>query len=311
MIDKDGETMYAPVVLFVYNRVDHTKSVIESLSANLLAKETELYVFADAEKTEKGLEKVQEVRRYINCTDWHSNFKKVTLVQAEKNKGLAKSVITGVTDVLEKYEKVIVIEDDLILSPYFLNYMNEALEYYKADQDIWSISGYSFPMKSLKKYPHDIFYSYRGCSWGWATWLDRWKTVDWDVKDYNAMMNDDQWIARFNRGGADLANMLKLQVEGKIDSWAIRWCFAQSNQNMYTVYPKNSYLHNGGCDGSGTHSGANKDFATDISGALMKCKFEKLEIDKKISNEFGRKYEDTLKKKIRRNLKKFIIFKHK
>lgn len=296
--------MYAPVVLFVYNRLDHTMGVIESLSANLLAKETELYVFSDAAKTEKGLEKVQEVRQYINCTAWHSKFKKVTLVQAEKNKGLARSVITGVTDVLEKYEKVIVIEDDLILSPYFLNYMNEALAYYQSDEKIWSISGYSFPMRSLKRYPHDVFYTYRGCSWGWATWLDRWKTVDWDVKDYSAMMNDDKWIDRFNRGGADLANMLRLQVEGKIDSWAIRWCFAQSNQDMYTVYPKCSYLQNAGCDGSGTHSGSNRDFYTSIDEATEKCNFEKLKIEDNISKEFGRKYEDTLKKKIRRNIQK-------
>lgn len=301
--------MYAPVVLFVYNRLDHTIGVIQSLSKNLLANETDLYVFSDAAKSENGLDKVQEVRHYIENTEWHSGFKSVTIVKAEKNKGLARAVITGVSDVLEKYGKVIVIEDDLLLSPFFLNYMNEALEYYKADENIWSISGYSFPMKSLKKYPHDIFYSYRGCSWGWATWKNRWKTVDWDVKEYSSMINNPEWMNRFNRGGADMVNMLKLQVEGKIDSWAIRWCFAQSNQEMYTVYPKYSYLQNGGCDGSGTHSGSNKDFATDISKALLECKFERLGIEEKISREFGRKYEDTLKKKIRRNLKKIFSYK--
>ena len=298
--------MYAPVVLFVYNRLDHTKGVIESLAENLLAKDTELFVFSDAAKTEKGIEKVQEVREFIQCTEWHAKFKKVTLVQAEKNKGLAKSVIGGVTEVLEEYGKVIVIEDDLLLSPYFLNYMNDALEYYQDDKQIWSISGYSFPMRSLKKYPHDVFYSYRGCSWGWATWVDRWKTVDWTVKDYSAMMTDESWIRRFNRGGADLANMLRLQIEGKIDSWAIRWCFAQSNQEMYTIYPKHSYLQNGGCDGSGTHSGSNKDFYTSIDEATKECKFEKLKVEDKIAREFGRKYEDTLKKKIRRNIQKVL-----
>lgn len=296
--------MYAPVVLFVYNRLDHTKGVIESLSNNELAKDTELYVFSDAAKSEKGLEKVNEVRQYINQYEWHSNFKKVNIVQAEKNKGLAKSVISGVTDVLKQYGKVIVIEDDLVLSPYFLTYMNEALDYYRDDMQIWSISGYSFPMRSLRKYPHDVFYSYRGCSWGWATWLDRWETVDWDVEDYAAMISNREWMSRFNRGGADMANMLRLQVEGKIDSWAIRWCFAQSNQEKYTIYPKYSYLHNGGCDGTGTHSGSNRDFHTSIKEAKKQCKFERLEIEKRIAKEFGRKYEDTLKKKIRRNIQK-------
>ena len=154
--------MNAPVVLFVYNRLDHTMNVIESLSKNLLADQTDLYVFSDAAKTENGLEKVNAVREYIRKTDWRSHFKKVTVVEAETNKGLAKSIIGGVTKILEEYGKVIVVEDDLVLSPYFLQYMNDALDYYKDDQKIWSISGYSFPMKSLKNYDHDVFYSYRG-----------------------------------------------------------------------------------------------------------------------------------------------------
>lgn len=301
--------MLAPVVLFVYNRLDHTIGVIESLANNLLAKETDLYVFADAAKSEKGLEKVNAVREYINQKEWHSNFKSVKIEQAENNKGLAKSVIQGVTEIIGKYGKVIVVEDDLILSPYFLAYMNEALDFYCDDKKIWSISGYSFPMRSLKKYPHDVFYSYRGCSWGWATWKDRWETVDWLVSNYKQFINDNEWKARFDRGGVDLTNMLAMQMEGKIDSWAIRWCFAQSNQEMYTVYPKISYLENAGCDGSGTHSGSNRDFYTDMSGALAECRFKKLGIEEKIVKEFRRKYEDTLKKKIRRNLQKIFKFK--
>ena len=298
--------MYAPVVLFVYNRLDHTEGVIESLSRNLLADETDLFVFSDAAKSENGLEKVNAVREYIHQKEWQRNFKSVTIVQAEKNKGLAKSIIGGVSEIIEKHQKVIVVEDDLILSPYFLKYMNEALDYYKDNSEIWSISGYSFPMKSLKKYPHDVFYSYRGCSWGWGTWSDRWKTVDWEVRDYSQMIHDTAWVERFNRGGVDLTNMLTMQMEGKIDSWAIRWCFAQSNQEKYTVYPVISYLENAGCDGSGTHSGANHDFYTDMSKCVPECKFENLEIDDKISREFKKKYEDTLRKKIRRNLNKIF-----
>jgi len=301
--------MLAPVVLFVYNRLDHTMSVIDSLSKNFLAKDTDLYVFADAAKTEKGIEKVNVVREYISQNEWKENFKSVTIELAEKNKGLAKSVIQGVTGIIEKYGKVIVVEDDLILSPYFLDYMNDALEYYRGDAKIWSISGYSFPMKSLQRYPHDVFYSYRGCSWGWATWYDRWKNVDWNVSEYDKFICDEAWMKRFNRGGVDLTNMLKMQMEGKIDSWAIRWCFAQSNQDMYTVYPKISYLENAGCDGSGTHSGANNDFYTDMSQCVPKCRFETLKIEKKLTKEFRAKYKDTLKKKIRRNLQKFFIYK--
>ena len=257
--------MLAPIVLFVYNRLDHTQGVIETLLKNTLAKESEFYIFSDAAKTENGVEKVNEVRKFIQDNSWHTGFKKVSIVEAEKNKGLAKSIIGGVSDIIQKYGKVIVLEDDLKLSPYFLEYMNDALEYYREDEKIWSISGYSFPMKSLKRYPHDIFYSYRGCSWGWATWIDRWKTVDWQVKEYEQFIGDQKWIERFNRGGVDLTNMLKMQMDGKIDSWAIRWCFSQSNQEMYTVYPRISYLENAGCDGSGIHSSVYDEYYTDMS----------------------------------------------
>jgi hypothetical protein len=296
--------MLAPVVLFVYNRVDHTSRVLETLGKNELAKDTELYVFSDAAKSDKGLDKVNAVREYINQKEWQKNFKTVTIVQAEKNKGLAKSVIGGVSEIIEKYGKVIVVEDDLILSPYFLNYMNGALDYYKEDSKIWAISGYSFPMRSLKNYPHDVFYSYRGSSWGWATWDDRWKKVDWEVSDYAALMSSQERQKQFNRGGSDLVNMLRLQMEGKIDSWAVRWVYAQSKLDTYTVYPKHSYLGNGGCDGSGTHSGKNDDYWTDIQMSSEECKFETLEIDKKLAREFWYKYSDTLDKKIKRNLKK-------
>ncbi|MBQ8858070.1 MAG: sugar transferase [Lachnospiraceae bacterium] len=298
--------MNAPVVLFVYNRLDHTMNVIESLAGNVLAGETDLYVFSDAAKTEKGLDKVNAVREYIRRTDWRGAFRKVTVVEAEQNKGLAKSIIGGVTKILEEYGKVIVVEDDLVLSPYFLNYMNGALDYYKDVPDVWSISGYSFPMKSLKNYPHDVFYSYRGCSWGWATWLDRWVKTDWEVKDYPKLMSDKEWQKRFNRGGADLTGMLDMQMEGKINSWAIRWVFTQSNLDMYTVYPKNSYILNDGCDGSGTHVGTTNEYSTDISDGVSNCKFERLEIDQKIAREFWYKYSDTLDKKIKRNLKKIF-----
>ena len=298
--------MLAPIVLFVYNRLDHTQSVIETLSKNFLAGESELYVFSDAAKSEKGIDKVNEVRKFIHDISWHHSFKKVSIIEAEKNNGLARSVIGGVTKIIQEYGKVIVVEDDLLLSPYFLNYMNGALDYYQEDKKIWSVSGYSFPMKSLKKYSHDVFYSYRGCSWGWATWSDRWETVDWKVKEYEQFIGDQKWIERFNRGGVDLTNMLKMQMEGQIDSWAIRWCFSQSNQDMYTVYPRISYLENAGCDGSGVHSSVYDEYYTDMSQCVSKCKFETLEIDRKIAKEFQMKYKDTIKKKIRRRLQKIF-----
>lgn len=298
--------MTAPVVLFVYNRLDHTMNVIDSLKKNQLSEKTDLFVFSDAAKNEKASEAVKSVREYLRESDWKDSFRKVTIVEAEKNKGLAKSIIGGVTDVLKEYGKVIVLEDDLVLSPYFLKYMNGALDYYQNVSDVWSISGYSFPMKSLKNYPHDVFYSYRGTSWGWATWLDRWEKTDWEVKDYAKLMSDKEMQKQFNRGGNDLTGMMTAQMEGRINSWAIRWVFAQSNLNMYTIYPKNSYILNDGCDGSGTHVGNTTEYQTDIQNGISECKYEILKIDKKLAREFWYKYSDTLDKKIKRNLKKIF-----
>lgn len=296
--------MLAPVVLFVYNRLEHTKVTIDTLAKNELVKETELFVFSDAAKSENVQEKVAAVREYIRQEEWKKNFKQVTVIEAEKNKGLAKSVISGVTELINQYGKVIVIEDDLNLSPFFLNYMNGALEFYENDKEIWSISGYSFPMKNLEKYPHDIFYSYRGSSWGWATWADRWKLTDWEVSCYDQFVKDKNWQKRFNRGGGDLPGMLAAQMDRKIDSWAVRWCFEQSNRDMYTIYPKHSYLGNEGLDGSGTNCGVENSNDFMIIRDSFQCKFEKLGPDKRLIREFYLYYTDTLDKKIIRNLKK-------
>lgn len=296
--------MLAPVVLFVYNRLEHTKETIATLAKNELAKESELYVFSDAAKNENVKVKVDAVRAFVREDEWKKSFKKVTIIEASENKGLAKSIIGGVTELINEYGKVIVIEDDLILSPFFLNYMNGALDFYENDPEIWSISGYSFPMKSLKKYLHDVFYSYRGSSWGWATWADRWAMNDWNVSDYDKFVKDEQWQKRFNRGGGDLTGMLALQMAGKIDSWAVRWCFEESNRNMYTIYPKHSYLGNEGLDGSGTNCGVENGKTSMKEEDSFKCKFEKLGPDKKLIREFYLYYTDTLDKKIIRNLKK-------
>lgn len=298
--------MAVPVVLFVYNRLDHTERVLDTLAKNLLARETDLFIFSDAAKSEKGKKAVEEVRKCIHEEKWKSFFKNIEITEAEKNKGLAASIIGGVTEVVNKYGKVIVVEDDLILSKYFLKYMNEALDYYEMKENIWSISGYSFPMKSLKKYPHDVFYSYRGCSWGWGTWANRWEKADWEVKDYDKFIQDSKWQKRFNRGGGDLTHMLELQKNGVIDSWAIRWVFTQSNLNMYTIYPKCSYLENDGCDGSGTNSGTHQEFVTELQEKKLDVKFECVGLYAPITREFYRKYTDNLDKKIKRKLTKLV-----
>ena len=294
--------MLAPVVLFVYNRPEHTQRLLETLERNQQVEASELYIFSDAERGIKEADSVAEVRRKLEEYVPKSGFKKVHIEYAEKNRGLAASVISGVTKVIEEYGRAIVLEDDLLVSKDFLQYMNEALDFYCNEKDIWSISGYSFPMKVLRKYSHDIFYSYRGCSWGWATWKDRWETTDWNVSKYTDLLNDQKLQKKFNRGGNDLTVMLKNQMEGKLDSWAIRWCFSQSLAGKYTIYPKYSRVINEGCDGSGTHSGISNEYSTKFEDSIIACKFERLSIDRRIAREFKHKYSDTILKKIKRRI---------
>ena len=240
----------APVIMFVYNRLDSVEQTIENLKRNELAEQAELFIFSDAAKKESQVENVSLVRNYIHKID---GFKSVHIIEAEKNKGLAKSVITGVTEIINEKGKVIVVEDDLITSPQFLTFMNDALDFYEDEKKIWSISGYQFPFELPETYTKSLYAAYRSSSWGWATWKDRWETIDWEVKDYSSYKYNPLRIAKFCKGGTDLDKMLRYQMQGKIDSWAIRWCYNQCKQDKYTIYPVKSLVNNIGTDGRGTH----------------------------------------------------------
>ena len=239
-----------PVVLFCYNRPAALQKTITHLQKNFLASVTDLYVFSDAAKTEKDTEAVAEVRSFLATL---RGFNSVTIQYAEKNRGLSASVIGGVSKVLEQHEAVIVLEDDLVTSTNFLRYMNAALQFYRDHPDVMSISGYTTPLKMQEAYPYDVYVTGRASSWGWATWHNRWSTVDWEVKDYTQFSRDLQLQKQFNAMGSDLSGMLRKQQEGKINSWAIRWCYHQFRQNTFTVYPLLSKVQNIGFGGTATH----------------------------------------------------------
>jgi hypothetical protein len=285
----------APVVIFVYERPEHTKKTIEALAKNYLANETELYIYSDAAKNEKSIENVDLVRAYIDTIPERNLFKSVNLFKAKSNRGLAKSIISGVSETIELYGKVIVVEDDIVSSLDFLQYMNDAMDYYNQDNKIWSISGYTFNVDIPKDYESDVYLSYRGCSWGWATWKDRWVKVDWNVTDYNQFKTNKKLREKFNRGGRDMSNMLDIQMQGKIDSWAIRWCYSQSILEMLTIYPIVSRIINIGLDGTGTHSGIISNYNATLSDNTHKCRFDNPKLDQRIlksfKNKFGTSYD--------------------
>lgn len=251
----------APIVLFVYNRPKHTKETLEALKKNVFADQSVLYIFSDAAKNDKDFTSVQTVRDYIKTVN---GFKKVINTEREKNLGLANSIISGVTEIINTYGRAIVLEDDIVTSVHFLKFMNEALEFYKHDKRIYSISGYNFPIKIPASYQHQVYLSPRPSSWGWATWKDRWENAEWkpesifDIKNKKAVRN------LMDKAGKDLAPMLLKSIEGKISSWAVKWAFTHLKNDSYCLYPTKSLAKNIGADKSGIHTRKTNKFSVNI-----------------------------------------------
>lgn len=241
----------APICLFVYKRHAETEKTIHFLSKNYLAKESDLIIFSDAPKKTPDIEGVQKVRQLINEA---TGFKSIKIIEQKNNQGLAKSIIQGVSSIVHEHGKVIVLEDDLITSPNFLDFMNEALDFYRDTSKVFAISGFSYPMKSANGITYDGIFGRRSYSWGWATWSDRWALVDWEMSDYQDFMVNKEAMRDFSKGGSDLIPMLKKQMQGKIDSWMIRWVYAQFKNDMLDVFPKISKVQNIGFGDGATHT---------------------------------------------------------
>ena len=299
--------MNYPVILFVYNRPDLTERTLQSLKNNLLAEVSDLYIYSDCYKSLEDKLKVEQVRSLIRDIE---GFKSVTIFEATSNKGLANSVIDGVTTIIKKSEGVIVIEDDLLTSPYFLSYMNSALNYYKDHNNIWSISGYNpVEVKDIIQ-NKDVYFTGRASSWGWATWNNRWILNNWDLDSETEDIFINKVKQRsFNEYGNDLVPMLKDQKNKNIDSWAIRWCFNQFLRDSYTVYPSESLVQNLGLIGESTHgsikSTANKVRISD----KYSFEFSDLYLNSHIINKFKKHYDLKIHNHFGFLLKKLKIYK--
>ena len=244
------ELITAPIVLFTYNRSWHTRRTIEALQKNHLANESVIFIFSDGPKTEEDEPKVEEVRKFLKTIQ---GFKQIEIIEREKNWGLAKNIIDGVTKVVNEYGTIIVLEDDLVTSPYFLTYMNKALEMYQHEEKVASISGYVYPLPHPEKLPETFFIRGADC-WGWATWKRAWQYFEPDGKKLLALLNKRKECRLFDFNGSyPYTRMLKDQIKGKNNSWAIRWYASTFLNNMLTLYPRKSLVRNIGLDDSGTH----------------------------------------------------------
>ncbi len=251
--------MLAPIVVFCYNRPLHIERTLEALSKNALADESILYIFSDGPKADASDEqknRIAQVRQIIRRKKW---CKEVIITESERNKGLRDSIISGVTAVIQKHGRAIVVEDDLETSPFFLMYMNRCLEKYENYRGVFSISAQSCvnPSDFPEDYPYDVYAYPTHLPWGWATWRDRWDLVDWDIdKKMKEPLNSQPSMREaFMRGGQDLYyRSLKERLEG-LKVWSICFSLAHFQQHAVSIRPVVSYVHNTGFDGSGDNSG--------------------------------------------------------
>lgn len=240
----------SPVVLFVYNRPWHTLQTLEALMQNTLSKESVLYIYADGPKENADaamLDKIAETRRVIRNNKW---CKDVIICEKAENFGLANSVIAGVREVIEKHGKIIVLEDDLVTSSSFLEYMNDGLDSFESQKEISSICAY-WDSEVFVEENLNYFVLNGGDCWGWATWKKSWEYFIEDALTIKRRLEAEGKVDVFDYGG--MMKMLDGQIENKIDSWHIRWQGSLVLNGQKSIFPRISFINNIGNDGTGTH----------------------------------------------------------
>ena len=236
----------APIVIFAFNRPDALQRLGDALRKCALFDESKIIVFVDGPRNEPERAKVQaaiEVARSL--TD--------DVRASASNRGLGPSIIAGVTDVINEYGRVIVLEDDLVPAPGMLMYLNQMLDRYADEPKVCSVCAYGLKIRRPEGYSGDVYFSPRSSSWGWATWRDRWEKIDWAVSDYESFRHNRRDRRSFNRGGSDMASMLDGYMAGRNRSWAIRFCYWQWRNGLLSVHPFRSLVDNEGFGAEATN----------------------------------------------------------
>lgn len=268
----------APIVLFVYDRPEHTLRTLESLQQNKLSSESVLYVYADGPKkhTVEELARIKEVRELVKSKRWCGE---VVLRESSLNKGLARSIVDGITEVVNEHGRVIVLEDDLVTSPMFLSFMNNSLEIYASDPKVMHVSGYMFPVKTDIK--ENSFFCQIAFSWGWGTWKDRWAKLEKDPTSILKRIKERDLIPRFNMDGSySFMDQLMANLEGRLHTWAVKWHATLLLNDGLALHPTVSFVENIGNDGSGENCGPTTAFAFAAQG--QDAALQKLEVKESV-----------------------------
>tara|TARA_A100001015_G_scaffold122127_1_gene135367 strand:+ start:622 stop:1551 length:930 start_codon:yes stop_codon:yes gene_type:complete len=237
---------YAPIIIFCYNRLDHLQRVINALKENSLAKQSTLYIFSDGYKNTTDKKQVLSVRSYLRSID---GFNTIQINESANNKGLAASIIEGVTSIINQYEKVIVLEDDCVVSPYFLDFMNNALNTYQHDENVMHVNGY-IPKINTSNLPETFFIHHMFC-WGWGTWKNSWDLFEKNpgrlLSTFNSKM---KYKFDFN-GNYDAYIQIIRNHKRQINTWAVFWSSIIFINKGFCLTTKQSLIQNIGTDASG------------------------------------------------------------
>lgn len=289
----------APVVVFAYNRPVHLQRTLDALAACRLADQTEVHVFADGPRKPAAAEAVAEVRLVLTREAEAGRFAIFNFQASEVNLGLANSIIGGVGQVLARSGRVIVLEDDLLVSADFLEFMNDCLQFYAEEFSVGAVTGFS-PLAVLpSSYHDDVYLTYRNSSQGWGTWARVWERVDWTASGAARLARDYGMRRAFNREGNDRYDRLRRQLAGRIDSWSIRFGLSLFLQGMGTVYPAVNRIANIGYDGTGIHSGVGTPKNEEIAEAAYRLK--PLSISPDIQKAFHATYSGPLRGRLLRD----------
>jgi FkbM family methyltransferase len=302
----------APIVLFVYNRPWHTEQTLNALSKNDLSEQSILYIYSDGAKlssTNEQKEKIKQVRNIIRSKQW---CKEVYIIESDKNKGLANSIIDGVTHVINKHGKIIVLEDDMVTSSVFLKFMNKALDYYINEKKVWHISGWIYTI-NITGLNDAFFWKTMDCAGGWATWENRWKYFEKNVEKLIETFSEED-IYRFNLNDtAEMWDQVISNKQGIINTWAVFWYATIFKKDGLCLSPAVSFVQNIGLDNSGVHSGSDKSLETkivnnkDIDFSLIPIQEDKLAL-KRVMQFYKKNKKTYILFSIKQILKKYLPY---
>jgi hypothetical protein len=242
---------HAPIALFVFNRSKHTRKTLEALKADPLSTRSSLFVFCDGPKEDSSAEMMEQIKAVRELVGEQLWCKEVVIYESPVNKGLARSIVEGVSKMLESHEAIIVLEDDIVISPFFLKFMNLALDKYRTAENVACVSGYVYP---IKPFGQSAFFIKGADCWGWATWARAWNILENNSSLLLEQLEKSNSLIEFDFSNSyAYSEMLKNKIEGKNNSWAINWYASAFLKNMLTLYPERSLVKNIGTDGSGTH----------------------------------------------------------